>query len=276
MADEIDIEAFEFDANQAKEGDPAEARARTELGKFFEEQNEAVFFSRQIEILFEGRFFHWITARALRNLVEAGRVRREVRAIPSTGGAIHLFWNRRYRYYRRAADEVVRLVSEYAHPNVAAAIGIHGEGMVLGGFADSEFVLKARETSEYQGRRWTRTNHDLDFIFERDDLAYGVEVKNTLGYPAHEEISIKVMMAKFMRVTPVFVARMLAKTVINEIWKAGGFALILKYQLYPYSHRELAKRVAEELRLPVDSPRRLSDGTMKRFTDWHSKRLKSR
>jgi len=276
MADEIDIEAFEFDANQAKEGDPAEARARTELGKFFDEQNEAVFFSRQIEILFEGRFFHWITARALRNLVEAGRVRREVRAIPSTGGAIHLFWNRRYRYYRRAADEVVRLVSEYAHPNVAAAIGIHGEGMVLGGFADSEFVLKARETSEYQGRRWTRTNHDLDFIFERDDLAYGVEVKNTLGYPAHEEISIKVMMAKFMRVTPVFVARMLAKTVINEIWKAGGFALILKYQLYPYSHRELAKRVAEELRLPVDSPRRLSDGTMKRFTDWHSKRLRSR
>jgi hypothetical protein len=276
MADEIDIEAFEFDANQAKEGDPAEARARTELGKFFEEQNEAVFFSRQIEILFEGRFFHWITARALRNLVEAGRVSREVRAIPSTGGAIHLFWNRRYRYYRRAADEVVRLVSEYAHPNVAAAIGIHGEGMVLGGFADSEFVLKARETSEYQGRRWTRTNHDLDFIFERDDLAYGVEVKNTLGYPAHEEISIKVMMAKFMRVTPVFVARMLAKTVINEIWKAGGFALILKYQLYPYSHRELAKRVAEELRLPVDSPRRLSDGTMKRFTDWHSKRRTSR
>jgi hypothetical protein len=275
MADEIDIEAFEFDANQARGGDPAEVQARAELREFFDEHDEAVFFCRQIEILFEGRFFHWITARALRHLVEAGSVRMEIRRIPSTGGVIHLFWNRKYRYYRRAADEVVRVVSEYAHPNVAAAVGIHGEGMVLGGFADSEFVLKARETSEYQGRRWTRTNHDLDFVFERDQVTYGVEVKNTLGYPEHGEIFIKLTMAKFMRLTPVFVARMLPKTLINEIWKAGGFALILKYQLYPYSHRELAKKVAKELRLPVDSPRRLSDGTMKRFMDWHSKRLKS-
>ena len=275
MADELDIEAFEFDANQAREGDPVELQARKELREFFDQHNEWVFFCRQIEILFEGRFFHWIIARALRNLVGARRVKTEVRRIPSTGGPIHLFWNRKYRYYRRAADEVVRLVSEYAHPNVAAAIGIHGEGMVLGGFADPEFVLKARETNEYQGRRWTRTNHDLDFLFERDEVRYGVEVKNTLGYPQSGEIFIKLVMAKFIRATPVFVVRMLPKSVINEIWKAGGFALILKYQLYPYSHRELAKRVARELGLPVDSPRRLADGTMKRFIDWHLKRLKS-
>src|SRR6266567_7189186 len=149
MADELDVEAFEFDASQGKEGDPAEAQGREELRKFFDQENEAVFFCRQIEILFEGRFFHWITARALRNLVEAGRVRMEVRRIPSTGGVIHLFWNRKYRYYRRAADEVVR---------------------------------------------WTRTNHDLDFIFERNQVAYGVEVKNTLGYPEHSEIFIKLTM----------------------------------------------------------------------------------
>jgi hypothetical protein len=273
MADEVDVESFEFEAEAASEGDPVEAQARSELGRFFDEEDEAVFFGRQIEILFEGRFFHWITARALRNLVEAGRIKMEVRKIPSTGGVMHLFWNRKYRYYRRAADGVVGLVSEYADPNVAAAVGIHGEAMVLGGFADSEFVLKARETREYQGRRWTETNHDLDFVFARDEVAYGVEVKNTLGYPEYDEISLKLTMAQFMGVTPVFVARMLPKDWINEIWRAGGFALILKYQLYPYSHRELAKRVSKELRLPVDSPRRLADGTMKRFTDWHLKRL---
>jgi len=275
MPDELDIEGFEFDAAEAKEGDPVEARARAHIQKFFEGENEAVFFSRQIEILFERHFFHWIAARVLRYLVEVERIRTENRILPSTGGAIHLFWNRKYRYYRRAADELVRLVSEYADPNVAAAIGIHGEGMVLEAFAKEQFVLKGRETSEWQGRRWTRTNHDFDFIFERDGVAYAVEVKNTLGYPVHDEIITKLAMAKFMRATPVFVARMLPRTVINEIWRAGGFALILKYQLYPYSHRALAKRVAEVLRLPVDSPRRLSDGTMKRFTDWHAKRLKS-
>jgi hypothetical protein len=275
MPDELDIEGFEFDAGEGNVSDPVESRARTEIQKFFEKEREAVFFSRQIEVLFEHRYFHWITARALRHLVAAGWIKTESRRIPSTGGAIHLFWHRRYRYYRRAADELVNLVSEYADPNVAAAIGIHGEAMVLGGFAESQFVLKGRETSEWGGRRWTQTGHDFDFIFERDGLAYAVEVKNTLGYPAHEEITIKLAMAKLMCVAAVFVARMLPKTVINEIWTGGGFTLILKYQLYPYSHRVLAKRVAESLRLPVDSPRRLSDGTMKRFTDWHAKRVKA-
>jgi hypothetical protein len=47
--------------------------------------------------------------------------------------------------------------------------------------------------------------------------------------------------------------------------------MILKYQLYPWTHVDLAKRVASELGLPVDAPRALSDGTMDRFMNWHEK-----
>ncbi len=53
----------------------------------------------------------------------------------------------------------------------------------------------------------------------------------------------------------------------------GGFALILKYQLYPWTHRELAKRVNQALNLPVDAPRFLAEGTMNRFLKWHGKKL---
>jgi len=49
--------------------------------------------------------------------------------------------------------------------------------------------------------------------------------------------------------------------------------MILKYQLYPWSHLELAKRVASELGLPVDAPRKLKDGTMDKFVSWHLKNL---
>lgn len=45
--------------------------------------------------------------------------------------------------------------------------------------------------------------------------------------------------------------------------------MILKYQLYPWSHRQLATRVQKELGLPVDSPRALAEGTMARFLRWH-------
>jgi hypothetical protein len=44
---------------------------------------------------------------------------------------------------------------------------------------------------------------------------------------------------------------------------------ILKYQLYPWAHRDLARRVRAELGLPVDAPRALEEGTMMRFLRWH-------
>jgi hypothetical protein len=62
---------------------------------------------------------------------------------------------------------------------------------------------------------------------------------------------------------------MLPKTWIKETIDAGGFGLILKYQLYPWTHHGIAKRVSSELGLPVDSPKALQDGTMQRFLRWH-------
>jgi len=42
---------------------------------------------------------------------------------------------------------------------------------------------------------------------------------------------------------------------------------------YPWTHKELAARVAKELGLPVDAPRVIEDGTMKRFMRWHKKNM---
>jgi hypothetical protein len=64
---------------------------------------------------------------------------------------------------------------------------------------------------------------------------------------------------------------MLPKPWIREIIDAGGFGLILKWQLYPWTHKELAKRVAGELGLPVDAPRAIGEGAMRRFLEWHQK-----
>jgi hypothetical protein len=174
-------------------------------------------------------------------------------------------WHPSFRYYKREAASVVKLVEEYSNPNIAGAIGLHGETMVLEGFARNEFVMKGRNARSYRGKEWTRTGHNLDFIFQRDDVAYGVEVKNTLGYMDQEELQTKIEMCKSLEIKPVFVARMLPRTWINEVIEGGGFALILKYQLYPWTHKEVAVRVAKLLSLPVDAPKALAEGTMRRF-----------
>lgn len=191
----------------------------------------------------------------------------------STGTSVKLVWHKGYRFYKRTAGQLVNLVEEYSDPNIGAALGLHRETMVLEGFARTQFVMASRNTREYQGKEWADTDHNLDFIFERDGIAYGIEVKNTLGYMDREEFLLKIKLSKWLGIKPVFVCRMLPRSWIHDLNKSAGFALILKYQLYPWTHRELARRVSDALGLPVDAPRYLAEGTMNRFLKWHRKNL---
>jgi hypothetical protein len=253
--------------------DPIEINARESLRDFFENNRAQVFFSRQLEVQNEGVYFHWITNRAIRELEGEGLIRSEWRKL-STGTSIKLVWHKSYRYYRRHAAEVLSLVEEYSDPNIGASLGLHAELLVLEGFAKMHFLTRGRETREYSGNVWDASEHDLDFIFERDGIAYGVEVKNTLGYMDYKEFLIKIRLCQKLGLRPLFVVRMMPKSwIYNHLNAARGFALILKYQLYPWAHKQLAKRVSQELNLPVSSPRAIEDGTMFRFLRWHERQL---
>lgn len=250
--------------------DPQQVQARTALLAFFEQHPTQVFFSRQLEVHYEATYFHWITNRALRELAEEGVVRHERRPL-RTGGTIHLFWHRSYRFYRRSAQRVVALVEAYAQPQITEALGLHGELMVLEGFARSQFVLHGRHVQAYAGREWTTSAHNLDLVFARDGVVYGVEVKNTLGYMEYQEFQTKLALCQALGLRPVFAVRMLPRTWLHELIEAGGYGMILKYQLYPWAQRDLARQVAQELGLPVDAPRALAEGTMTRFLRWHAR-----
>ena len=250
--------------------DPREIDARESLRGFFENNREKVFFSRQLEVQNEDEFFHWITNRAIRDLEGEGYLKSEWRKL-STGTSIKLVWHKSYRFYKRSASQLIRLVEEYSKPIMGATLGLHGEMMILEAFARNRFLVGGRNTREYNGRAWTATNHDLDFIFERDGIVYGVEVKNTLGYMDKKEFNVKLQICQSLGIRPMFVVRMMPRTWIHELNMIGGFGLILKYQLYPWSRHELAKRVAKELGLPVDAPKAIEEGTMARYLRWHTK-----
>jgi len=254
------------------EQDEYEQLARNKLNQFFELNCSQVFFGNQLAVQNEDQFFHWITYRAISQLIDEKVILTERRRM-RIGSEIKLVWHRKHRYYKRDAKRVLGLVDEYGSPNICAAMGLHGEQMILAGFAKKQFLLRDHNTRSFQGRQWTETDHNLDFIFERDGKAYGVEVKNTLSYMDREEFELKIRLCETLGVTPVFAVRMIPKTWTFELIRKGGYAMILKYQLYPWTHLELAKRVARELNLPVDAPRALSDGTMNRFENWHNRRL---
>lgn len=267
----FEYDDFDLEEPDERLPDPEQISARETLEKFFEENREAVFYSRQLEVRYEKTYFHWITNRAIRDLVEMGKIHEEWRQL-STGSSIKLFWHRGYRYYKRSANSLIALVEKYSHHEFGQALGQHGELMALEGFARHQFLVRGRHVRKFGDRTWNKTEHDLDFIFERDAFVYGTEVKNSLSYIDRKEFEIKIELCKHLRILPVFVVRMMPKPWISELAKHGGFALILEYQLYPPLQREMAKQVSEELGLLIGTPRALEEGTMQRFLRWHNKK----
>jgi hypothetical protein len=254
--------------------DHAEVDAVHALTEFFDARPAQVFFSRQVEVLFERRFFHWVTNRALRELASQGFLRTEVRPLAAAGGSVHLYWHHRYRYPKRDANRVVGLINDYSGHPMGHAVGWQGEQLVLEGFARNRFVLIGRNVNALDSATWTESAHNMDLAVERDGLRYGIEVKNTLPYMDHKELDVKIRLCAHLGITPVFVVRMLPKTWINEVRLAGGFSLILEWQLYPLTHVGLARRVRAEFGLPVDTPKALEQGTMQRFITWHERRAR--
>src|SRR5690349_11408911 len=115
----MDLDAFLSATPES--GDPSEKEALEFFAQFFEENRASVFFSRQLEVRYEERWYHWVTNRALRDLIERGLLRSEVRTL-NTGGTAHLMWHRRHRYSRRDAKALAALIEEYADPNIGGAI----------------------------------------------------------------------------------------------------------------------------------------------------------
>jgi hypothetical protein len=55
---------------------------------------------------------------------------------------------------------------------------------------------------------------------------------------------------------------------VNALVQAGGYAMIMGFQFYPWTHKELADKIRDTLGLPVDTPKRIEQGTMQRFENW--------
>lgn len=252
--------------------DDYEIEAEEVITEYIHKNKDKVFYSRQLEVLFENKFFHWVTNRAIRELEGKGVLLIEGRKLIADT-KIHIVWDKSLRYYKREANKLIALVEKYSASETGFELGRRGEDLVLEGFARNQFLLINRNTNKYKKKKWEKTNHKLDFIFERDSLVYGVEVKNTLGYMDKKELDIKIDMCSYLGIIPIFVARMLPQSWIHEIIEKGGFALILKYHLYPTAYKKLAKEVAQELKIPTGCPKVLEEGTMKRFLNWHQKHV---
>jgi hypothetical protein len=276
--DNPDLRAGDFGEIEEPQERPRDGyveAAMAELESFFSTNPESVFYQRQLQVLSEKKYFHWITVRALVKMVQEGKLAAE--EMPLSGiGTITFYQLNSYRYWKRDAEEIIKLVVRFSEPSFTHALGAHGETLFDAALPTAGFMPIGRKVRRYRGREWLNTGHDLDRVFERDGLAYGAEVKNTLSYIEKEELETKVKMCNHIGLIPLFIVRMAPKSYVKLVSEAGGFTLIFKYQLYPYGQKSFADEVRARLGIPVDSPTRIEDGTVKRLLDWHIRMLKVR
>lgn len=276
---------------KARPRDPKTDEAKAALVELFGRYPERVFYLQQLKVLLEdgslaqelgvalGKgLFHWITARGLKELAAEGKINDTVtslmarvspgRVLPGLP-AIRFFWHRPNRYWRRKAEAIRKLVVEFSQSEFGHALGYHGEQMFDAALPRVGFLPAGRNVREYAGKAWTETGHNFDRVFCRDGIAYGTEVKNTLDYIDRDELQVKLRMCEALGLKPLFIVRMAPKSYVEEVRRTGGFTLIFKFQLYPFGHDELARRVKEQLGLPVACPVAIADGTVERFLNWH-------
>ena len=241
------------------------------VGHFLTPNGTEVYYGRQLEVLLEKTYFHWITKRALNELAQDGTIKTSIERVRQFD--VHFYWPRRHRYPRRQIGAIKSLIKEFSDPQFTHALGEVGETLFDGGMARIGFRIVASKVRSFNSKEWVQTNHDLDRVVTRDGHFYGVEIKNTLGYIDRDELDIKIAMNEHFGTTPFFVARNWPKTYMFRLYSKGGFGLMLDNQHYPQLTDDLARRVRQRLQLPVLRIRELTDTTMQRFERWHMNRI---
>lgn len=263
----------EHDDRPGPGDDPAVQELEPKLMELLDSKSDTVFYETQLSVQFEKHFFHWVTSRALKDLRESGKIGSAIEEL-SPGVPLRFYFSRRCRYWKRKAEELRQMVLAFSGQPFARALGVQGELLIDAGLPRVGFQPVGHTVRSWNGINWMETGHDLDRVFQRDGLFYGAEIKNRLSYIPRDEFAAKLRMCEALNLIPLFIARMMPKTYIDQVRRAGGFSLIMGYQFYPVSHRDLALRVQRELGLPVDCPSRLQDSTLQRFLNWHNEKVR--
>jgi hypothetical protein len=272
----MSIEEYNYNFDEAPEEEEGKGpdqyflEVQHEIKSIYEQDKEAVYYIRQLQVKFEEKYFHWITNNALTGLLKMGYLT-DYRFDRERGTSTRYFLHKSNRYPKRKIMTIEKLVEEYSQDIITRSCGHRAEDLFCMALALKGFVPKERKVKEWNGIKWEASGHDLDFVFEKNGIAYGCEIKNTLGYIQKEELEIKLEMCKHLKLRPLFIMRYSPKSYNKMIIDTGGFVLLFKSQIYELSQENLVQKLKTELGMPADCPKAIPDGIIQRFINWHER-----
>jgi len=137
---------------------------------------------------------------------------------------------------------------------VIGVVGRHAELAWYHAFKRNKWIIFPEDENNLQGIKAYRgrkasVENDIDFIVEKDNIAYGVEIKNGLGYP--DDLYWKFTVAAELGTIPIFIVRWLNPAQIPLIRELRGECIIYGEALYPKTYESLVEDCRKTLGMPI-------------------------
>ena len=243
-----------------------------------------VAFNRELRYRLESEFPHDVVGHAIEKLRKEGKIKQY--GVPGRKGAedmpnvFYALPGKDYRSLLPKAKEKLELAAVIHW--ISSSMGRYAEEVWFEAFKERGWevypstVESIGRVREFKGREALKdTRVGIDFIVEKDGVAYGVEVKNRLPYP--DDLFEKILVAVDLDLVPLIIARWLNPSQVRAIRELGGFYVIYKTAIYSPTYKEIVDKAVKILGYPIECRERIDDSYFEKkiVKEVHDKALKN-
>jgi len=234
--------------------------------------NDAVFYKKQIQVIFEEWYPHDVTGKAVNELITEGFLRED----PHTFGKnvpIIFVYKRSRRYVSNEIKSRIKIVERFSDDELNDGCGKYAETLFNHMFEKNQFNIVGTHTNTYRGKTWTKSNRNLDFIIEKNGAAYGGETKNTFDYMPQDEFEEKLDMCEFFGILPIFPLRYPSSQQFELMKQVDGLALTFRTRIFPPGNQKLVTNIWNLFRLPVGVWYQITAPVENIFLNYHQRNI---
>lgn len=205
---------------------------------------DSVYYKKQIQVIFEERYPHDVTGKAVNELIEDKFLKDEPRTFGKKKNVPVIFvCIRNRRYISNEIKRRIKIIERFSDDELNAGVGKYAEILFNHMFTKNQFKIIGRHTNTFKGKTWKRSNKNLDFIITKDGITYGGEIKNTFDYMPQDEFEEKLDMCQFFGILPVFPLRYPSPQQYALMEAVNGLALTFKTRIFPPGNQRLLTEI---------------------------------
>jgi hypothetical protein len=233
----------------------------------------SVFYKKQLQVIFEDKYPHDITGKAINELISDGFLRENPVAFGDNMHTIFVYNRRNIRYIAMAVKEKIKIMEKFSDDEVNDGAGKYAEYLFLHMFNKYQFNIIGRHTNSIKNKIWTESDRNLDFIIQKEGISYGVEVKNRFDYMEQNEFEEKLEICQYLGLLPMFPIRCPSDQQYAQMQMCNGLALKFKTRIFPPGFQNLVTDIWNNFRLPVNIWEEIKTPIVNIFLHYHYKNV---